>query len=636
MATVTKDFRLKSGLVVEGSNATVNGSDVITANSIVNGNHSGVVATYDSNSKTIGLSVDVFNLNIDTQGPLTYNNNVLDLSTGYGLQVGTGNDLMLNVSDFADDLAGIGLNFNPNSLALDVDYTEVANIAYVDALGSSQSLANTVVKRDGTGGFAAAGVTVDELKLSNATNAVVSASQGTVKLGNFAQNTDVEGYGVSITANGNPVNITGYGIDINSNAGDITIDSLEGAVILSGVNGAYIGSTSIPGNEIATKSYVDGITTDDIEEGSTNLYFTDERAQDAVGNNLGNGLTYDDASGTISVKIGNYDNGAIGFDNGYIKVRHDANPEGTGTLTVQGSANQLAVNTQVIATRTYADGNIANALANAKSYTDDAINNLVDGAPALLDTLNEIAAAINDDENYATTMTTALAGKQANLNAGAAISSADLANNIVSVLYADGLDRDGNGKLIVSAGWGITSNASGVYLDTSRFGSGLSVGPSTIDIDDTVVVTHTDLDGYLNSNNGTTYVALTDYADALVAAGDPTATPTYEAVDVNSIAKHVASTVSANGTTTAYTFDRSEYRAAKFLVKVSQGSHTEVSEILLTLDTANNIAMTEYAVVGTNGSLSTITAENVSATDVDLKVTTTFLSTVNVVGTLIA
>ena len=34
-----------------------------------------------------------------------------------------------------------------------------------------------------------------------------------------------------------------------------------------------------------------------------------------------------------------------------------------------------------------------------------AISNLVDGAPALLDTLNELAAAINDDENFVTTIT---------------------------------------------------------------------------------------------------------------------------------------------------------------------------------------------------------------------------------------
>jgi hypothetical protein len=40
-----------------------------------------------------------------------------------------------------------------------------------------------------------------------------------------------------------------------------------------------------------------------------------------------------------------------------------------------------------------------------------AINNLVDGAPGALDTLNELAAAISDDANYATTLTSALATK---------------------------------------------------------------------------------------------------------------------------------------------------------------------------------------------------------------------------------
>lgn len=46
-----------------------------------------------------------------------------------------------------------------------------------------------------------------------------------------------------------------------------------------------------------------------------------------------------------------------------------------------------------------------------QSYVNTAISNLVDGAPALLDTLNEIAAAIGDDANFITTITTALSNK---------------------------------------------------------------------------------------------------------------------------------------------------------------------------------------------------------------------------------
>lgn len=40
-----------------------------------------------------------------------------------------------------------------------------------------------------------------------------------------------------------------------------------------------------------------------------------------------------------------------------------------------------------------------------------AINNVVDGAPALLDTLDEISAAIGDDPDFATTINTALGNR---------------------------------------------------------------------------------------------------------------------------------------------------------------------------------------------------------------------------------
>ena len=45
------------------------------------------------------------------------------------------------------------------------------------------------------------------------------------------------------------------------------------------------------------------------------------------------------------------------------------------------------------------------AIESEASNRATAISNLVDGAPALLDTLNELAGAINDDENFVTTIT---------------------------------------------------------------------------------------------------------------------------------------------------------------------------------------------------------------------------------------
>lgn len=50
-----------------------------------------------------------------------------------------------------------------------------------------------------------------------------------------------------------------------------------------------------------------------------------------------------------------------------------------------------------------------------ETYVDTAIENLIDNAPQLLDTLNELAAAIGDDPNFITTVTSGL-GQKANIS----------------------------------------------------------------------------------------------------------------------------------------------------------------------------------------------------------------------------
>jgi hypothetical protein len=47
----------------------------------------------------------------------------------------------------------------------------------------------------------------------------------------------------------------------------------------------------------------------------------------------------------------------------------------------------------------------------SKYYVDTTIESLIDTAPEALNTLNELSAALNDDENFATTVTTALSNK---------------------------------------------------------------------------------------------------------------------------------------------------------------------------------------------------------------------------------
>jgi hypothetical protein len=73
---------------------------------------------------------------------------------------------------------------------------------------------------------------------------------------------------------------------------------------------------------------------------------------------------------------------------------------------VHGIADTAALETQ-----TGAQNKANAAQANAASYTDTAVANLIDSSPGTLNTLNELAAALSDDPNFATTMATSLGGK---------------------------------------------------------------------------------------------------------------------------------------------------------------------------------------------------------------------------------
>ena len=61
----------------------------------------------------------------------------------------------------------------------------------------------------------------------------------------------------------------------------------------------------------------------------------------------------------------------------------------------------------------YADSVSATAQSAAQGYADNAIANLVASAPGTLDTLNELAAALGDDANFANTVTASLGTKLA-------------------------------------------------------------------------------------------------------------------------------------------------------------------------------------------------------------------------------
>jgi len=198
--------------------------------------------------------------------------------------------------------------------------------------------------------------------------------------------------------------------------------------------------------------------------------------------------------------------------------------------------------------------------------------------------------------------------------------------------------------------------------------SGLDITDTVLSIDRTVVDTWYDANGAaataqsnaedyadgLASNYDPAGAAATaqsnaeDYADGLasnydaagVAAGLvdnlTNGTTAFTEINLNSEAKQFAATSTSLGSVpvTAYQWAKADYRSAKVLVKINNGTHNEISEILLTLDSTDNVAITEYAIVGTNGSRGTITAD-VSGSNVRIRVNPVNDSTIKVTGTLL-
>ncbi|ECD5485680.1 phage tail protein [Salmonella enterica] len=100
---------------------------------------------------------------------------------------------------------------------------------------------------------------------------------------------------------------------------------------------------------------------------------------------------------------------------------------------------------------TPAAGNSTKQIANTE-FVASSIAAMVDSAPAALDTLNELAAALGNDPNFATTMINALAGKQPLDNTLTNLSGKDVAGLLTYLglgetinLAAGALQKDHNG-----------------------------------------------------------------------------------------------------------------------------------------------------------------------------------------------
>ena len=122
---------------------------------------------------------------------------------------------------------------------------------------------------------------------------------------------------------------------------------------------------------------------------------------------------------------------SIGLKDGEIV---NADLHSAASVALSKLADSGALGSAVTATTQSASDNSTKLATTA--FVQAAVTNLIDGAPGSLNTLNELAAAINDDSSYATTLTTALATK--------AVLTGSTNNTVCTVTGANTLQGEAN------------------------------------------------------------------------------------------------------------------------------------------------------------------------------------------------
>jgi hypothetical protein len=520
--------------------------------------------------------------------------------------------------------------------------------------------------------------------------------------------------------------------------GSATSANTPETVVLRDENGDFaagIITADLVGDVTGQVSDISNHDTDDLEEGDNNLYFSEARAQTGVSNALGSGLGYGSegagnvfyvdtnviATKTFATDEANAAQAAAeqtAANDATTKANNaQSNAEQTAAADATNKANQALSDAE-----DYADAKINDASSDsdkswsayktsteiglaesrANEYADDAVAALVNGAPELLDTLQELAAAIGDDESFATTVAGLVAEKQNNLTEGANI---DITDDVISVVGLDSADISDFNTAALSAtalAYDVAGAAAQALEDAEAYADALTTSDiaegtnlyftnqraidavggtigDAIDLLDTddieegatnlyftdsrakdsvaqlltgATLTNITIDGTgagltITAENGVADSDTDDltegsnnlyFTDERAQQALDGTTPNFVAVELGEISKSVAGTtvVPVAGIATAYSWLKANYRSAEFLVKIANGDHTEVSKVLLTLHANDNISITEYGIVGTNGNLGNVSAA-ISGNDVQLQVTTlNNTSTVTVVGTLLA
>lgn len=245
-----------------------------------------------------------------------------------------------------------------------------------------------------------------------------------------------------------------------------------------------------------------------------------------------------------------------------------------------------------------ASGSAASALSSAKSYTDTKISNLINGAPTTLDTLGEIAEAMEENADVVSALETAIGTKANTTDLTSHTGNKSNPHGVtVSQIGAVPTSRTVNGKALSA---NVTLTASDVGADTSGAASSALttakaytdaeitewVGDATVSEQITTAIAGKSDSGHTHSNYAST-VNITGTGNAITAISQSGNTIT--ATKGNTfLTAHPTISKSTDSTSTASPTHGGTFTAVDSITRDSNGHVTKVNTKTITLPADNN------------------------------------------------
>ena len=310
------------------------------------------------------------------------------------------------VADIIGNITGDVTGNVTGDLTGDVTSTGTSTFADIDTVDLAATGTTVITSGDINSG------TIDNSVIGSATPAAGTFTTLNANTSLTAATADINGGTIDGATIGATSHTTGKFTTLQStgqatlNTVDINGGNIDGTVI--GAVGTAAGSfttLSTSGQATLATADINGGTIDGATIGASSAStgaFTTVTASGGVTANLTGNVT-GNVTGSLS---GGTVTGNVTGD-----LTGNVTSAGTSTfnnVTIDGTLNMNAGTTATITNLT-SPTNTNDAAT--KGYVDTQVSNLVDSAPGTLDTLNELAAALGDDPDFATTVTNSIATK---------------------------------------------------------------------------------------------------------------------------------------------------------------------------------------------------------------------------------